>query len=175
MEEKEFNGKIYRLVTLRNRTKWVAKDGSAINPFKTKQKATVHINPDGYPCFGGGVPVHLYVATAWVDGWFEGAEVNHKDFNRMNYSSENLEWISHKENISYSALNSNHYKEGNRGTNNGRAVLTLQQVEEIRLLFAKGLSTMEVVKLYHPTANAKERKNLWGRYNDIKLNKTWKE
>ena len=42
------------------------------------------------------------VAREFVDGWFEGAEVNHKDFNRANPAWWNLEWLSHKDNIAYS-------------------------------------------------------------------------
>lgn len=87
--------KKYRLVELRKRPKLIARDGSAINLQRRIQKATYHINPDGYPCYGGGVPVHLYVAHGWVEGYFEGAEVNHKDFNRMNFHADNLEWVTH--------------------------------------------------------------------------------
>ncbi len=51
--------------------------------------------------------VHILVAREFVDGWFEGAEVNHKDFNRANPSYWNLEWLTHKDNVLYS------YKAGN--------------------------------------------------------------
>ena len=84
MNTEIIDGKEYREVTLRGRTKLIASDGSAINPIRRKQKVTTHYNQDGYPCFGGGVPVHLYVAHGWIDGYFNGAEVNHKDFNRNN-------------------------------------------------------------------------------------------
>lgn len=47
--------------------------------------------------------VHRLVATAFVSGWFDGAEVNHKDFNRANNCADNLEWVTHVENIKYSA------------------------------------------------------------------------
>ena len=39
------------------------------------------------------VGVHILVAQAFVDGWFEGAEVNHKDLNKINNVAENLEWL----------------------------------------------------------------------------------
>lgn len=102
------NGKEYRLVTIRDRSKLIAADGSAINPIKRNQKCTIHLNKDGYPCFGGGIPVHSYVAYGWVDGYFDGAEVNHIDFNRSNYNANNLEWVTHVDNVKYSA-NENHY------------------------------------------------------------------
>lgn len=42
--------------------------------------------------------IHIMVAEAFVDGWFEGAEVNHKDLNKHNNVASNLEWITHSEN-----------------------------------------------------------------------------
>lgn len=91
MKKEIINGKEYREVTLRGRTKLIAEDGSAINPIRRSQRCTIHYNADGYPCYGGGIPVHLYVAHGWVPGYFEGAEVNHIDFDRNNYHASNLE------------------------------------------------------------------------------------
>lgn len=42
--------------------------------------------------------VHKLVAESFVDGWFEGAEVNHKDLNKLNNRWDNLEWVTHSEN-----------------------------------------------------------------------------
>lgn len=47
------------------------------------------------------ITVHRAVAKAFVPGYFEGAEVNHKDENRMNNRWDNLEWVSHKDNMNY--------------------------------------------------------------------------
>lgn len=55
------------------------------------------------------MPVHLYVAHGWVDGYFDGAEVNHKDYDRTNYHADNLEWITHNQNIEHS-VNGGRYK-----------------------------------------------------------------
>lgn len=43
--------------------------------------------------------VHQLVAKMYVDGWFEGAVVNHKDGNTTNNHYTNLEWITQKDNI----------------------------------------------------------------------------
>ena len=47
------------------------------------------------------VTIHSLVAAAFVDGYFDGAEVNHKDFNRTNNNASNLEWVSHGDNVRY--------------------------------------------------------------------------
>lgn len=54
------------------------------------------------------ISVHRLVAKAFVPGWFEGAEVNHIDFDRTNNHASNLEWISHNDNIAHSYLNGRH-------------------------------------------------------------------
>lgn len=59
------------------------------------------LTPDGTKTFRS-LHVHVLVAREFVDGWFDGAEVNHKDFNRANPAWWNLEWLSHKDNIAYS-------------------------------------------------------------------------
>ena len=46
--------------------------------------------------------VHTQVALAFVDGWREGLQVNHKDGNKLNNCAWNLEWISASENIRHS-------------------------------------------------------------------------
>ena len=98
----------YRLVTICGRPKLIARDGQALNLIRRNQPCTTYLSKDGYPCFGGGIPVHLYVAYGWVDGYFDGAEVNHKDFDRTNYNADNLEWMLHINNVHYSS-NENRY------------------------------------------------------------------
>lgn len=46
--------------------------------------------------------VHVLVAKAFVPGEKAGFEVNHIDFDKANNNSENLEWVSHAENIMHS-------------------------------------------------------------------------
>lgn len=43
--------------------------------------------------------VHQLVAKYYVDGYFEGAVVDHIDANRLNNNKNNLQWVSQKENI----------------------------------------------------------------------------
>lgn len=170
------NGKEYRKITLRGRTKLIAKDGSAINPYRRRQEATIYLNSDGYPCFGGGVPVHMYVARAWVDGYFEGAEINHKDFNRMNYHADNLEWVTHKENLEYTyKYNHDVVCKSKQGVKNGRATFTEDEVREIRTLYARGMSVADIVRYYHPELKTqKQYHSIHSTYDNICKRRTWK-
>lgn len=76
------------------------------------------------------VYIHRLVADAFVKGYEEGKEVNHKDGNVKNNKAENLEWVSRSENIIHS------YKHLNRVSpaKNKKIAekLTEQQVHEIR-------------------------------------------
>lgn len=47
------------------------------------------------------IGVHVLVATAFVEGFSDEYEVNHKDFDRKNNLASNLEWVTHLENIEY--------------------------------------------------------------------------
>lgn len=162
-------------MTLRGRSKWIAKDGDARNPIHFNQKATIHYNQDGYPCFGGSIPVHLYVANAWVDGKFDGAEVDHIDYDRENFCSDNLRWVTHTDNINHSYIDEDHYTGNHKGESNGRAVMTEDQVNTIKNMFAAGLSTMEIIKIFHPDYSYDERRGVWNRFNRIKIGETWQQ
>ena len=85
----------------------VTTDGKVISyKHKTPRVLAGFINKGGYTyvdlCkdnkttrFG----VHQLVAKAYVDGWFEGAVVNHINGVKSNNDYTNLEWITQKENI----------------------------------------------------------------------------
>lgn len=45
------------------------------------------------------INVHRLVAFAFVPGYFPGACVNHIDGNKQNNKPENLEWVTHTENV----------------------------------------------------------------------------
>ena len=51
--------------------------------------------------------VHRLVGLAFIynDDPKNKVEINHKDFNRKNNDSDNLEWITHAENVRYSVCN----------------------------------------------------------------------
>lgn len=170
MEEKEIDGKIYRYVTVRNRSKWVSKDGDIKN--NRNQESKVKDNVDGYLVSGGNVPVHLYVGHGWVDGYFEGAEINHKDFNRHNNNADNLEWVTHKENLEHSmTYNYDAICKGHAGTNNGRATLTENDVLEIRKMYDEGLRVIDICRKLYPDDDYHSH---WSTIAYIVKRKSWK-
>lgn len=72
-------------------------------------------NKDGYMsvhlCSCGNderIAVHRLVAIAFVDGYEDGMEVNHKDCRRDNNVAANLEWVSHGKNVAYAIACGNH-------------------------------------------------------------------
>lgn len=82
---------------------------------RVKQSYTVHgkmltisIQRDGYCAvkirkqpFQRIKSVHRLVAKAFVHGYCEGLQVNHKDENKQNNHADNLEWVTGKENLNY--------------------------------------------------------------------------
>ena len=90
--------------------------------FKDGVERRYHLNNDGYKMISlmNRCPfVHRLVATAFIknDDPKNKTEVNHKDFNRENSRVDNLEWVSHKENIKYS-LDGGRYNIDRYGINN---------------------------------------------------------
>lgn len=83
------------------------KTNKFFNPSKTKDgylKVALRGNGKSYY-----FRVHKLVAMTYLDNPNNLPEVNHKDFNRCNNCLENLEWISHNNNIEYSKK-SNRFK-----------------------------------------------------------------
>lgn len=103
----------------------------------------------------------------------EDLEVNHKDYNRTNNKLENLEWITHLQNVRYSSDNGN-YKDNSSGCKNGRAKYTEEEVIYMRKLYDEGNTVMDIVKILFPDLSFSERKNKWSRIKDIVIRKTYK-
>jgi hypothetical protein len=97
-------------------------------------------NSDGYPCILGPVlttgvrrkefKIHRIVAEVFIGPCPGGLEVNHKDGNKTNNSVDNLEYVSHAENMKHAA-NLGLIPAAN-GRENSNVKLTEDQVREIR-------------------------------------------
>lgn len=71
-----------------------------------------YLNSDGYPVVSiktnkgwRSISVARLVAIAYIPNPHNLPEVNHKDYNRQNYRVDNLEWVTHEENVRYSNCN----------------------------------------------------------------------
>lgn len=86
--------------------------------------------------------VHSLVAHAFVDGYFSGAEVNHKDFDRTNNCFLNLEWITHADNIAYTIREGRHVSQlydfaGDKNPNYGNRTLSTRYANNPELAIEK--------------------------------------
>lgn len=81
----------------------VKSDGTIWIELKNKLKQTgLTKNKDGYfrMTIKGKIElVHRIIASEFVDGWFEGAEVDHINGNKEDNRPENLEWVTKQENL----------------------------------------------------------------------------
>lgn len=86
---------------------FITREGQIFSAYGRPKLRGFSLNESGYPicvmihesgktkaCF-----VHILVARLFVAGWAEGLEVNHKDMVKTNCVADNLEWMTHAENI----------------------------------------------------------------------------
>ena len=91
----------------------------------------IYLNRDGYPVCsikirkGRNVSARVarLVALAFIPNPNNLPEVNHKDYDRQNSSVENLEWMTHADNVRYSQCNRPDYR-GNKNPNYGNRKLS---------------------------------------------------
>lgn len=101
-----------------------AKCGYIVRNEKIKKPKT---NSDGYKvvclqmCGNKRyVSVHRLVAEAFIPNPNKYLEINHKDYNRTNNRVDNLEWITHKDNVRYSS-DTGKYSVCKLGDKNGKS------------------------------------------------------
>ena len=83
------------------------------------------------------IKTHIAVAFNFVDGYREGLVVNHKDGNKQNNNSENLEWITNEENVRHAAKNG--LLKPSNCENHYHSKFSNEKVNEIRYFFAETL------------------------------------
>jgi hypothetical protein len=82
----------------------------------------------------GTIKMHRLVAQAYLPNPNNLAEVNHKDGVKTNNAVENLEWMSHLQNVLHSFTIG---VQSNKGSKNPIAKLTEDQVREIRATYVR--------------------------------------
>ena len=73
-----------------------ARTGLVLRPRKSAhgyRKVSLFYKGQSKECY-----IHYLVATAFVEGWREGLEVNHKNGVKTDNRAENLEWVTRSEN-----------------------------------------------------------------------------
>lgn len=98
--------------------------------------------------------VHILVAKAFIPNVGNKPCVNHKDLNRQNNTVENLEWVTHQENMAHAA--------GHGLLRNKTTKLTWDDVVVIRGI--KNKTQREIAEMYNVTQT---------NINCILKNKTW--
>lgn len=134
------------------------------------------LNEDGYAVVTIGIgkkrtaeAIHRIVARVFIEKPDNNAkyEVNHKDCNRENNCVENLEWVTHQQNIkhSYKANREAQYV-ARDGIKNGRATFNDEEILSIRKLYNEsGYSIADLAKLFHSKDST---------IGNIVHNQTWK-
>lgn len=90
--------------------------------------------------------VHKIVADLFIPKPNDGKvyEVNHKDCDRTNPDCENLEWVTHYENIQHSIKCGNHRTSNWKGTNNPKSKIFEEEKKEIIELYISGLRIRDI-------------------------------
>lgn len=149
-----------------------------------KRPLKQRINGDGYLTVTLGklkgkrtsIAVHRLVAMLFVpnDDPDNKKEVNHIDYNRQNPRYDNLEWITHVDNIRHSS-NAGRFSDSKKGIKNGRSKYSEEEVLKIRELYKLGYTVMDIVKEFYPELNSKERHNKWSTIKRIVTNECYND
>ena len=122
----------------------------------------VVVKPNGRAGKSVFLKVHRCVAFEFVDGYFDGAVVNHKDGNKLNNVAENLEWTTQKENMRHAV--STGLLVAKRGIESPLTKLTREQVLEIKL---DGRSSRVIAEQYGVSKDTVLDVKTGNRYKDI--------
>ena len=91
------------------------------------------------------VSLHRFIMECWHGIEPASTVVRHLDGNHLNNALENLAYGTVQENVNDSFAHIGNYAEGER---NGMAVLTENDIPEIRRLYAEGKTPTEIAKNY---------------------------
>jgi len=91
-----------RIKSFRQSSRCKSNNGYIMNPGKDNiGYATCILNNNG---IRKAYKVHRLVALTFIPNPYNYTDVNHKDENKLNNRIDNLEWMSHKDNMNYGTL-----------------------------------------------------------------------
>lgn len=133
-----------RKVFNKGNNSWCNKKGRILKPTKDKGGylyVGLH-NKDNVKT--NSVKIHRLVALAFCTGYEYGLEVNHKNGNRQDNRSENLEWVTRSQNIR------DIYKRGlnTNGDKNNASKLKNREIGIITSLYDSGVSQIIIAKAF---------------------------
>ncbi len=157
-------------VTINGAEYTITRDGEVFG--KYGNKITLRPSTDGYASYTAGRKgnrtrafVHRLVAKYFVPNPNNYSDVDHLDSNRMNPSADNLEWVSHEENIKRAYARGNHIGRA-VGEKNCKCKLNRNIVKQLRIQYwFYGLSITALSKIHDIP---------WSTVNNIVKGYTWK-
>ena len=157
-------------VTINGAEYTITRDGEVFG--KHGNRITLRPSTDGYASFTAGrkgnrtrAMVHRLVAKYFVSNPNNYSDVDHLDSNRMNPSADNLEWVSHEENIRRAYARGNH-KGRATGEKNCKCKLDRHIVTQLRIEYwFYSISIMTI---------SKDHSIPWSTVNNIVKGYTWK-
>ena len=118
--------------------------------------------------------VHRLVAMVFISNPENKPCIDHIDTNKRNNKVENLRWVTHEENIIYSAKYNKEVKHNSMlGSKNPRAKYTDEDVKYIRELYNDGRTIMEIVKILYPNYDYNQRRKEWNLIRSIAKRKSF--
>jgi predicted DNA-binding protein (UPF0251 family) len=125
---------------------------------KTGREVFGSVNTNGYRCFKIWLPElkiskriyhHRFVAQQHGSNPENLPHVNHKDGNKLNNATWNLEWVTHKQNMIHAWNNGLLPKPPHvPGEKAGNHKLSWEQVEKIRSRHLQGHSNVDIAKRF---------------------------
>lgn len=111
--------------------------------------------------------VHRLVAYAFIEGYFEGALVNHIDSNRLNNHVSNLEWCTHQENTEHGCKYGHILENNTSEFRNLNSAHSLEDVKFICEMISADFSNKEILDQFE-FKTKRERKNFNTFINDLR-------
>ncbi|MDU0602411.1 NUMOD4 domain-containing protein [Pseudomonas aeruginosa] len=108
--------------------------------------------------------VHRLVAMAFIENADGLPHVNHIDANKLNNRPENLEWVTHKQNMAHAARMGLMVSNSGPGMESPAAKLTDDSVREIKRRLAAGEGPASIARNYPVTPSA---------ISEIKAGRSW--